>query len=132
MSIEAAIIGVDQLGKMVVLKPELWQIAFALVSVCDQATLSRAEGTESSGLDVIAFPQGCVQAIAESLDTSTKIDTLYDELLADDDIQAQTASYVAEERASFETSLRRFIVEASRWFAEAATNQWDVTLELSL
>ena len=132
MSIEAAIIGVDPSGKPVVLKPPLWQIAIALVGVCDEAALGPAQEHEDSSLDVIALSPECVQAIAESLDSPAKNDMLYDVLLSDEDIQTQTSSYVAEERALFEADVRRFITQASRWFATAATEQWNVTLEVSI
>jgi len=132
VGIEAAIIGVDRSGKAAVLKPPLWQIAIALVGVCEQPT--DGSGVEHGGSppEVIVLSQECVQAIAGALASPTKIATLYGVLLSDEAIQAQTNLYVVEERALFETSVRRFIAQARRWFAKAATEHWNVTVELSL
>lgn len=131
MSVEAAFIGVDTTGATAVLKPDVAQVAFALVKPCEQI-LNRLEERDVPPLYAAALSHECVEAIAESLNTPEKTDTIHRQLLTDPDVETQTASYVAEEQRLFETSLRRFLVEASRWFAQAASKQWDVTLELSL
>ena len=51
--------------------------------------------------------------------------------MSDEDIRTQTSSYVPEEQRLFETAVRDFIDNAGRWFAEADTDGWEVTLEVS-